>query len=153
MGALFNVQAPLDIWRPSAGRQHMPRLIPRLLRNLQHARTRPPRQPTAKSNVEDERLIRDFARPEEVDISPAGRTQSILLDRRTLRLIYRHVRYQREKTLAPEVRVSRARWIAKQRSGRAPQGAMPRAMTPEERSFHANPYRAVCFCCFVCASS
>ncbi|KAM5534275.1 hypothetical protein V8D89_012003 [Ganoderma adspersum] len=121
----------------------MPRLIPRLLRNLQRARTRPthlPLQPITKLSVEDERSIRDFARPEEVDISPAGRTQSILFDRRSLRLIYRHARYQREKTSAPEVRVSRARWIAKQRCGRAPQGAMPRAMTREERSFHANPY-------------
>lgn len=127
----------------------MPRLIPRLLRNLQHARTRPtqlPPQPIAKPSIDDERSIRDFARPEEVDISPSGRTQSILLDRRTLRLIYRHARYEREKTLAPEVRVSRARWIAKQRCGRAPPGAMPRAMTQEERSFHANPYRAFYSC-------
>ena len=133
------------VWRLSARRQRMPRLIPRLLQNLQHARTRTPEfpaQPIAKSIVEPARSIRDFTRPEEVDISPIGRTQSILLDRRSLRLIYRHARYQREKALAPEIRVSRAVWFAKQRSGRAPSGAMPRVMTEEERSFYANPYRA-----------
>ncbi|KAI1796246.1 hypothetical protein LXA43DRAFT_659735 [Ganoderma leucocontextum] len=142
-GRLTASDAEVDVRRLGAGRQRMPRLIPRLLRNLQHAHTRSPKfppQPITKSNVDDTRSIRDFARPEEVDISPTGRTQSILLDRRTLRLIYRHARYQREKALAPEVRVSRSRWVVKQRCGRAPRGVMPREMTQEERSFHANPY-------------
>ncbi|KAI0335608.1 hypothetical protein GY45DRAFT_1240198 [Cubamyces sp. BRFM 1775] len=97
----------------------MPRLIPRLLRALDHARTRA---------------------PHEVDISPHGRTKSILLDRDALRLIYRHSRYQRHKTVAPQVHVSKARWKAKQMGGRVPLGALPREMTQEERSFYANPY-------------
>ncbi|TBU33204.1 hypothetical protein BD311DRAFT_652983 [Dichomitus squalens] len=100
----------------------MPRLIPRLLRNLQHARNR---------------ILKP---PQEVNVSPSGRTQSILLDRKAVRLIFRHARHQREKGLAPEVRISRTQWRAKQRSGRAPPGAMPRAMTREERSFYGNPY-------------
>ncbi|KAI0832567.1 hypothetical protein BC628DRAFT_1310240 [Trametes gibbosa] len=100
----------------------MPRLIPRLLRALDHVRSQPPRS------------------SQEVDISPHGRTQSILLDRNALRLIYRHARYERSKGLAPYVYVSKARWRAKQMRGRAPLGVLPREMTKEERSFHANPY-------------
>ncbi|OSD04382.1 hypothetical protein PYCCODRAFT_152156 [Trametes coccinea BRFM310] len=117
----------------------MPRFIPRLLRALEHARSRPPRftrrPPTPL--VADKRV---FTRPQEVDISPHGRSQSILLDRKAVRLIYRHARYQPTKSLAPEVRVSKARWRAKQAFGRAPAGVLPREMTQEERSYHANPY-------------
>ncbi|KAH9899732.1 hypothetical protein C8Q73DRAFT_332384 [Cubamyces lactineus] len=119
----------------------MPRLIPRLLRALDHARSRVPRSTRRPSPP----LLRPpnprtFTRPEDVDISPRGRTKSILLDRDALRLIYRHSRYQRSKSVAPQVHVSKARWKAKQMRGRAPLGVLPREMTEEERSFYANPY-------------
>ncbi|KAI0638323.1 hypothetical protein C8Q77DRAFT_424888 [Trametes polyzona] len=121
----------------------MPRLIPRLLRAIDRVRTRPPRiprtPPPPRTPLPKE-CTRAFTRPDEVDISPYGRTQSILLDRKTLRLIYRHSRYQRSKGLAPYIYVSESRWKAKQARGRAPQGALPRAMTKEERTFYANPY-------------
>ncbi|KAI0375781.1 hypothetical protein BV20DRAFT_1048053 [Pilatotrama ljubarskyi] len=121
----------------------MPRLIPRLLRALERARTRPPRSTRASPALSPRPLQeakRVFTRPEEVDISPTGRTKSVLLDRKALRLIYSHARYQRSKTLAPYIYVSKSRWEAKQMRGRAPLGVTPREMTQEERSFYANPY-------------
>ncbi|KAI0660848.1 hypothetical protein C8Q70DRAFT_972874 [Cubamyces menziesii] len=119
----------------------MPRLIPRLLRALDHARTRPPRI-TRRPSLPPlkPRNPRNFTRPEDVDISPHGRTKSILLDRAALRLIYRHSRYQRSKGIAPQVHISKTRWKAAQRRGCVPPGLPPREMTQEERSFYANPY-------------
>ncbi|KAI0720261.1 hypothetical protein C8T65DRAFT_568193 [Cerioporus squamosus] len=124
----------------------MPRLIPRLLRTLEHARTLPPRPPRTSAprrRGKDTTIARVFTRPEEVDITPTGRRQSILLDRKSVRLIYRHARYQREKAPAPQLTVSPTIWAAKQRRGRAPLGITPREMTKEERHFWANPYLRV----------
>ncbi|KAI0775973.1 hypothetical protein BD413DRAFT_610674 [Trametes elegans] len=86
------------------------------------------------------RVKRVELRPEEVDISPHGRTKSILLDRAAVRLIYKHARYHPSKSLAPLVYVSKPRWRAKQLQGRAPLDDAPRQMTEEERSLYANPY-------------
>ncbi|KAI0677408.1 hypothetical protein C8Q78DRAFT_1002640 [Trametes maxima] len=117
----------------------MPRLIPRLLRSLAHVRSRSPRAsrtgnlalPLSRSKT------RVYTRPEEVNISPDGRTQSILLDKKALRLIYRHARYQRSKGPAPHIHVSESRRKARRQAAR---GDIPREMTDEERIFYANPY-------------
>ena len=121
----------------------MPRLIPRLLRGLEHARSlpaKPARPLTPRRRRKETTVTRVFTRPEEVDITSTGRRQSILLDRKAVRLIYRHSRYRREKAPAPQISVSNAKWAAKQRYGRAPLGVLPKHMTREERQFWANPY-------------
>ncbi|RPD80964.1 hypothetical protein L226DRAFT_585798 [Lentinus tigrinus ALCF2SS1-7] len=121
----------------------MPRLIPRLLRSLEHARSlprKPPRRTAPQRRKKDPPITRVFTRPEEVGIAPTGRRQSILLDRKAVRLIYRHARYEREKAPAPQISVSKTQWAAKQRRGRAPLGVIPKEMTREERQFFANPY-------------
>ena len=120
----------------------MPRLIPRLLRNLEHARNLSPtaRHSPPQRHNDGTSATRVFTRPDEVDISPNGRSQSILLDRKALRLIYRHARYDREKELAPKVRVSRTSPDRELPHSRTVIGTR-RAMTLEERKFWANPYR------------
>ncbi|KAI0722834.1 hypothetical protein C8Q76DRAFT_855190 [Earliella scabrosa] len=118
----------------------MPRLISRLLRNLEHARNlSPARQSPPQRHNDGTSATRAFTRPDEVDISPNGRSQSILLDRKALRLIYRHARYAREKELAPKVRVSRTNLNRELPHSRTFMGTR-RAMTLEERKFWANPY-------------
>ncbi|KAI0650601.1 hypothetical protein C8Q79DRAFT_395064 [Trametes meyenii] len=117
----------------------MPRLIPRLLRSLAHIRSRPlrPFRRESLSRLLPRPNTRAFTRPEEVDISPGGRTQSILLDKKALRLIYRHARYQRSKSPAPQINLTKSRRWAR---GHAPSSVTQREMTDEERAFYANPY-------------
>ena len=112
----------------------MPRLIPRILRNLELARSRPPRpsrrRPLPPAKQEPPKRV--FTRPDEVDISPHGRTQSILLDRKAVRQVYRHARYERGKRSQSKLRVP---------TGKSDMNSPPK-MTKEERAFYANPYCA-----------
>ncbi|KAI0750943.1 hypothetical protein C8Q80DRAFT_542064 [Daedaleopsis nitida] len=127
------------IWPLTRASERMPRLIPRLLRRLEHARSLPPKPPRkvqTQRSTNDTSATRVFTRPDEVDISPTGRSQSILLDRDALRLIYRHGRYRRDKPAAPAIRTPRT-WSEANQT--APAGSC-RAMTLEERQFYANPY-------------
>ena len=117
----------------------MPRIIPRLLHRLELARTRPPSSRLSRPDVQKPGLSLspqpyNHERPDDVDIRLNSRSRSILLDRAAVRQVYRHARYQRKKADPPKIRIS------KHKSADALGRAIAREMTPEERSFYANPY-------------
>ncbi|KAH9939889.1 hypothetical protein B0H21DRAFT_28383 [Amylocystis lapponica] len=114
----------------------MPRLLPRLLQVLHNSRSRPPPSlpPTTRRRC---KLDAGQPPPELPSLLPHGRRQSIVLD--SLFALTKSNRYRRHKSWIPLVRsVPRRR---KPPGAEAhPQHESRRAMTPEERTYWADPY-------------
>lgn len=111
----------------------MPRIIPRLLKAIEHAAYTPERPPEIPTSLLRKKR-RSLWTPHipKSNFSVDGRTKSVLLDD-VNPLIHKGV-FRRHKRLPPRVRVHKATLK------RSDSSDVPRRMTPEEREWYANPY-------------
>ncbi|KAJ3532064.1 hypothetical protein NM688_g7479 [Phlebia brevispora] len=117
----------------------MPRILPRLLKALQEARSRPSQnRPPNVYRIKHRNRTKSLWRPvPELSYSPRGRTHSILLDE--LNPIFNHDNYVRHKTLPPKVWLSDS--AQKTRAGASGREEdRPSTMSKEERDWWASPY-------------